>query len=52
MDYRGMSHIWGNVRDEIREVAPGLYLGLMYRCKADRSRMKLFFALQAYSCPP
>jgi hypothetical protein len=52
MDYRGMSHIWGNVRDEIREVAPGLYLGLMYRCKADQSRMKLFFALQACSCPP
>jgi hypothetical protein len=52
MDYRGMSHVWGNVRDEIREVAPGLYLGLMYRCKAGQPRRKLFFVLQACSCPP
>lgn len=52
MDYRGMSHVWSNVRDEIREVAPGLYLGLMYRCKAGQPRMKLFFALEACSCPP
>lgn len=51
MDYRGMSHIWGDVRDEIREVAPGLYLGLMYRCKAGQPRMKLFFALEACACP-
>lgn len=46
MDYRGMSHIWSDVRDEIREVAPGLYLGLMYRCKAGQPQMKLFFALE------
>jgi len=52
MDYRGMSYVWGDVRDEIREVAPGLYLGLMYRCKAGQPRMKLFFALQTCSCPP
>ncbi len=52
MDYRGMSHVWGDVRDEIREVAPGLYLGLMYRCKAGQPRMKLFFALQACPCQP
>lgn len=48
MDYRGVSHvIWSDVRDEIREIAPGLYLGLMYRCKAGRPRMKLFFVLEA-----
>lgn len=53
MDYRGTSHIvWSNVRDEIREVAPGLYLGLMYQCKAGQPRQKLFFVLQACSCPP
>jgi hypothetical protein len=52
MDYRGMSHVWGDVRDEIREVAPGLYLGLMYRCRAGQPQMKLFFVLQACSCPP
>ncbi|MGH7227247.1 MAG: hypothetical protein ACRELF_28870 [Gemmataceae bacterium] len=52
MDYRGMSHVWGNVRDEIREVAPGLYLGLMFRCKSCQPRRKSFFALEACSCPP
>jgi hypothetical protein len=46
MDYRGVSHIWSDVRDEIREVAPGLYLGLMYRCKSGQPRMKMFFALE------
>jgi hypothetical protein len=46
MDYRGVAHIWKDVRDEIREVAPGLYLGLMYRCKSGEPRMKMFFALE------
>src|SRR5581483_11598637 len=32
MDYRGSSRmIWRNSRDELREVAPGLYLGIMYK---------------------
>jgi hypothetical protein len=53
MDYRGMSsHVWKDVRDEIREIAPGLYLGLMYRCKAGQPQMKMFFALEfATPCP-
>jgi hypothetical protein len=46
MDYRGMAHVWKDVRDEIREVAPGLYLGLMYRCKNGQTRMKMFFVLE------
>ena len=50
MDYRGVSHIWSDVRDEIREVAPGVYLGLMYRCKAGQPRMKMFFALESTCC--
>ena len=50
MDYRGVSHVWGDVRDEIREVAPGLYLGLMYRCNAGQPRMKIFFALEVTPC--
>jgi hypothetical protein len=50
MDYRGMSHVWKDVRDEIREVAPGVYLGLMYRCKAGHPRMKMFFALELTTC--
>jgi hypothetical protein len=49
MDYAATSHIWSDVRDEIREVAPGLYLGRMYRRTTCGERFKLFFALQ--SCP-
>ncbi|HTU21501.1 MAG TPA: hypothetical protein VMG10_25915 [Gemmataceae bacterium] len=52
MDYRGMAHVWKDVRDEIREVAPGLYLGLMYRCKSGQPRMKMFFALEMTPCGP
>jgi hypothetical protein len=46
MDYCGMSHVWNEVRDEIREVAPGLYLGVMYRRKAAQPQRKMFFALE------
>lgn len=48
MDYRGVSPvIWKDVRDEIREVAPGVYLGVMYRCKSGQPQMKMFFALES-----
>jgi hypothetical protein len=51
MDYRGVSHvIWKDVRDEIREVAPGLYVGIMYRCKSGQPQMKMFFALELSPC--
>jgi hypothetical protein len=46
MDYRGMSHVWKDVRDEIREVSPGLYLGIMYRGKGAMQQ-KMFFTLDA-----
>ncbi len=52
MDYRGMAHVWKDVRDEIREVSPGVYLGLMYRCKAGQPTMKMFFALESSPCGP
>jgi hypothetical protein len=46
MDYCGMSHVWANVRDELREVAPGLYLGIMYNRKTP-CQIKTFFVLDA-----
>ncbi len=49
MDYRGTSRFWPDVRDEAREVAPGLYLGIMYREKCGRPELKTFFALEL--CP-
>jgi hypothetical protein len=46
MDYSGTSRIWKDVRDEAREVAPGVYLGLMYRRKGCESEFKLYFTLE------
>jgi hypothetical protein len=44
-DYRQSSFIWRNVRDEIREVAPGLYLGVMFKFEKSEGRFSTFFAL-------
>jgi hypothetical protein len=49
MDYCRTSRVWANVRDEVREVAPGLYLGRMYRRKPCGPEFQMFFALQI--CP-
>jgi hypothetical protein len=48
MDYGGTSRVWRDVRDEIREVGPGLYLGAMFRRAEPNPRFKMFFALE---CP-
>jgi hypothetical protein len=47
MDYGETSLVWADVRDEVREVAPGLYLGRMYRRKKCGLQFQFFFALQA-----
>jgi hypothetical protein len=45
MDYRGLSRVWDDVRDELREVAPGLYLGAMFLRREPQAKFKMFFAL-------
>jgi hypothetical protein len=47
LDYEGTSRIYGNYRDEIREVAPGLYLGLMYDRTTSPVSLKMYFAFDA-----
>lgn len=49
MDYSETSHVWADVRDEVREVAPGLFLGVMYLRKCP-PHLKMYFALEA-ACP-
>jgi hypothetical protein len=50
MDYSETSHVWADVRDEIREVAPGLFLGLMYvRQPCGGPKFRMYFVLQ--TCP-
>jgi hypothetical protein len=46
LDYSGTSHLYAPYRDEIREVAPGLYLGLMYERTAPQPRLKMYFAFE------
>jgi len=45
LDY-SRSRLWPNVRDEVREVSPGLYLGIMYKRSAPMNP-PMFFALDA-----
>jgi hypothetical protein len=47
LDYEGTSRIYGSYRDEIRQIAPGLYLGLMYDRTTAPPTMKMYFAFDA-----
>jgi hypothetical protein len=50
LDYSETSLVYAHYRDEIREVAPGLYLGLMYDRTKCPPKLKMYFALQANCC--
>jgi hypothetical protein len=47
LDYSQTSRIYANNRDEIRQVGPGLFLGLMYDRTDVPPRLKMYFALEA-----
>jgi hypothetical protein len=47
LDYRGTSRVYRRYRDEIRQVAPCLLLGIMYDAEACPPRIVRYFAL----CP-
>jgi len=44
LDYEGTSRLYGPYRDEIRQVAPGLYLGLMYDRRTSPPELKMYFS--------
>jgi hypothetical protein len=46
LDYAG-SKRFGDVRDEMREVSPGVYVGLTYIRKCPEPKLSMFFALDA-----
>jgi hypothetical protein len=51
LDYTG-SKLFGNVRDEFREIAPGVYLGLTYVRDCPTPKLTMYFALQPRTgCP-
>jgi hypothetical protein len=47
MDYSHTSFVWKKMRDEVREVAPGVYLGVTFQRDSKGGRFQLFFAMQA-----
>ena len=47
LDYGRTSKVYARYRDELREVAPGIYLGLMFDRGASPPKLKMYFAIQA-----
>jgi len=46
LDYAGTSKVYGRNRDEIRCIAPGLYLGLMYARTDAQPSLSMYFVLE------
>lgn len=46
LDYNRTSKVYERYRDELREVAPGLYLGLMFDRNVSPPKLKMYFAVQ------
>ena len=46
LDYSQTSRIYARNRDEIRQVAPGLFLGLMYGRTEPRPTLRMYFVLE------
>lgn len=46
-DYEDTSLVWTRYRDEVREVSPGVYLGIMHKRKKDGPKIATWFALDA-----
>lgn len=46
LDYSQTSIVYRPYRDEVRQVAPGLYLGLMFDRRTEPHRIKQYFALE------
>jgi hypothetical protein len=47
LDYSQTSQIYADNRDEIRQIGPGLYLGLMYNRTTAPPKLQMYFALDA-----
>jgi len=47
LDYSRTSRIYAQNRDEIRQIAPGLLLGLMYVRTTPQPTLRMYFVLEA-----
>jgi hypothetical protein len=50
LDYRGSSRVYAHMRDEVRQVAPDLYLGLMYKQTCCGPKLQMYFLLEPLCC--
>jgi hypothetical protein len=50
LDYSQTSLLYAPYRDEIRQIAPGLFLGLMFDRNTCPAKLKMYFALEC--CAP
>jgi hypothetical protein len=46
LDYSRTSRVYAQNRDEIRQIAPGLFLGLMYGRATPQPELKMYFVLE------
>jgi hypothetical protein len=46
LDYSRTSRVYAQYRDEVRRVAPGLFIGLMYARTAPQPTLRMYFALE------
>jgi hypothetical protein len=52
LDYANTSKLFGKARDEMREISPGLYLGLTYLRQKSCPKLLMFYTVQALpTCP-
>jgi hypothetical protein len=49
LDYQDTSRVYRRYRDEIRQIAPGLLLGVMYARTTPEPTFKMYFILE--TCP-
>jgi hypothetical protein len=47
LDYANTSRLFGKARDEMREISPGLYLGLTYIRQCPGPKLAMFYTIQA-----
>ena len=47
LDYSQTSRVYAQYRDEIRQVAPGLFLGLMYARTSPQPTLRMYFVLES-----
>lgn len=47
IEYRGQAHIWKDIRDEIRQIEPGFYLGVMLDVSGPKPVVRAYFTLRA-----